>query len=189
MYSFVSSKRLGRWLGLTTLQWLDRIILQQSAHSFAVSEDSKEPSLPTREADVVNDAEPLPNIHQNRAEIERKLHRLSSLSARQSSLFSAVRMTLEVLMGTQQDILDQIEGLKELIQADTARDQEAVNVLVSTIADLRTQIAAGEDVDAEEILAKLEEAKALIVPVDVGGATSPSPLPPGETEVPGSSPA
>ena len=87
----------------------------------------------------------------------------------------------------QTDLANELDSLKAAILADMQADQAAVDALEQNVADLKAQLAAGQDTSGT--IAQIEAIKALIKPVAPSTAPVPAPstdptIPPGETPVP-----
>lgn len=130
-------------------------------------------------------------------EILSSLDRLGSLEQRQHRIRCMVLLLMEEFMATEQDLLDQINHLRDLIQADQAGDQAIVDQLVEIRDNLTQQVAdlqkaldeAGTQVppsvDLDGVIAQLKNLETMIIPVKAKDSAQPTDptVPPGETPV------
>jgi hypothetical protein len=122
-------------------------------------------------------------------DIDKHIALLGSLTRLHVALLTCLKNQLpplvEILMANAADLQATIDGLKEVIVADQAADQQVVDKLDALVLDLTEQLAAA-DVDTQPFIDQLDAIKALVVPAH---SSTPAPqVPPGETEVPPSTP-
>lgn len=121
--------------------------------------------------------------------VDTALRRVDNAVRRQAAVLACISSFMELLMPNQQDLINEIEGLKQAIIEDEAADQAkaesdaaAIGQLNETIEALEAQLAAGND--TQPLIDKIRAARDLLKP-----PTSGTPTVPGETPVPTDPPA
>lgn len=121
-------------------------------------------------------------VNENKDDIAAALQRIERFLSLQASLFACMTLFGGMIMQTRDDLVREVESLKEKIRQDNENDQKVVDLLDSVNEQLQARNTELEgQADMSDIIASIQEASALVQPATSRTTTS-EPAEPGTTD-------